>query len=400
MNEFMSSLQPYPFERLKALKAEVTPDASKDHIALSIGEPKHTAPEFIRESLTESLDDIEVYPTTGGRREFKAAVARWLSHRFGLPDMEPEAHILPVNGTREAIFGFVQATFDRRLAARKPLIMMPNPFYQIYEGAALLAGAQPWLMPCTAEQNFNPDYHNVSDDVWAQTQILFLCSPGNPTGAVVPMDTLQYLLQKAEEHDFVIASDECYSEIYFTENERPVGLLEACAQLGDASYRRALVFHSLSKRSNVPGLRSGFVAGDPDIIAPFLRYRTYQGGAMPIHVQKASALAWSDEHHVELNRTAYREKFRRVLAELDGALDVTLPDAGFYLWAGTPISDEAFAQGLFEQEHVTVLPGSYVGRTVDGANPGAGRVRMALVASLPECLEAAARIKRFCNTLA
>ena len=399
MNEQMDALQPYPFQRLKQLKAGITPNPDLDHIALSIGEPKHAAPEFVRAALVEHLDDIEVYPTTGGRADLKQAVAHWLSHRFGLPEMDPQAHILPVNGTREALFAFVQAVFDRRQATQRPYVMMPNPFYQIYEGAALLAGATPYLQPCLKSHHFNPDYASVPDEVWAQTQILFLCSPGNPTGAVVPMDTLLYLLEKAEQHDFIIASDECYSEIYFTENERPPGLLEACAQRGDASYQRAMVFHSLSKRSNLPGLRSGFVAGDASLIKPFLLYRTYQGGAMPIHVQKASAMAWQEENHVELNRTAYREKFRRVLAVLSPVMDVDLPDAGFYLWAGTPISDEAFTRGLYEQENVEVLPGSYVGREQDGHNPGAGRVRMALVASLPECLEAAERIKRFCKTL-
>lgn len=399
MHEHFGRLQPYPFERLKALKAEVTPNPDLDPIALSIGEPKHTAPEFVRQALIEALDDIEVYPTTGGSTELKNAVGRWLSHRFGLPPLDADAHVLPVNGTREAIFAFVQAVFDRSQAAERPYVVMPNPFYQIYEGATFLAGGEPLLLPCLPAQHFNPDYRAVPDSVWARTQILFLCSPGNPTGAVVPMDVLDYLLDKAAEHDFIIASDECYSEIYFTERERPVGLLEACAHRGDATYRRAMVFHSLSKRSNLPGLRSGFVAGDANLIRPFLRYRTYQGGAMPLHVQKASALAWSEENHVELNRTAYREKFRRVLAVLEDVLDVSMPDAGFYLWAGTPISDEDFGRRLYEQAHVTVLPGSYVGREVDGINPGAGRVRMALVAPLGECLEAAERIRDFCKGL-
>ncbi|MEX1058573.1 MAG: succinyldiaminopimelate transaminase [Natronospirillum sp.] len=399
MNEHLSALQPYPFERLKALRDGVKPNADRYPIALTIGEPRHNAPSFVKEALTEALDDVEKYPSTVGRPELKTAIAHWLMQRFGLPEMDPQAHVLPVNGTREAIFAFVQTVFDRSQATTRPYVMMPNPFYQIYEGATLLAGGQPKLQACIPKFGFNPDYRSVTDAEWAQTQILFLCSPGNPTGAVVPMDTLQYLLDKAEQHDFIIASDECYSEIYFTENTRPAGLLEAYAQRGDASYRRAMVFHSLSKRSNLPGLRSGFVAGDADLIRPFLLYRTYQGGAMPLHVQKASELAWADETHVELNRAAYREKFRRVLAVLDGVLDVQMPAAGFYLWAGTPISDEAFALGLFEQENVSVLPGSYVGRAMDGVNPGAGRVRMALVAPVAECIEAAERIKRFCAGL-
>ncbi|MCH8552975.1 MAG: succinyldiaminopimelate transaminase [Natronospirillum sp.] len=399
MHEHFDRLQPYPFQRLKELLAGVTPEPSLDPIALSIGEPKHAAPEFVRESLVGALDDLEIYPTTGGTAELKQAIGRWLSRRFSLPPLEAEQHILPVNGTREAIFAFVQAMYDRRLAEHKPYVVMPNPFYQIYEGAAYLAGAEPHLLPCLAEQHFNPDYYAVPDDVWARTQILFLCSPGNPTGAVVPLETLEYLLGKAEEHDFIVASDECYSEIYFTEKERPIGLLEACRQRGDALYRRAMVFHSLSKRSNLPGLRSGFVAGDPELIRPFLRYRTYQGGAMPVQVQKASALAWQEESHVEMNRTAYREKFRRVLSILDGVMDVQMPDAGFYLWAGTPISDTEFARRLYQEQHVTVLPGSYVGREIDGVNPGANRVRMALVAGLSECEEAARRIRAFCESL-
>lgn len=399
MNEHLHALQPYPFQRLKELRAGAVPNPDRRLISLAIGEPKHAAPTFVKEALVEELDDIEIYPTTSGGPELKTAIGHWLEQRFSLPEMDAQAHILPVNGTREAIFAFVQTVFDRSQSDQRPYVMMPNPFYQIYEGATLLAGGTPKLQACTAALGFNPDYYSVTDAEWAQTQILFLCSPGNPTGAVVPMDTLRYLLDKAAEHDFIIASDECYSEIYFTENERPIGLLEACAQHGNTDYQRVMVFHSLSKRSNLPGLRSGFVAGDADLIRPFLLYRTYHGGAMPLQVQKASALAWSEESHVEVNRTAYREKFRQVLAILDGVMDVQLPDAGFYLWAGTPISDEAFTIGLYEQEHVSVLPGSYVAREVDGINPGAGRVRMALVAPLAECVEAAERIKRYCTGL-
>lgn len=399
MNHLLQRLQPYPFERLRALKGAVTPPAELPHIALSIGEPKHAAPLFVRDALTEALDDLEVYPTTAGVPELRHVIARWLEQRFELPIVDGLRQVLPVCGTREAIFSFIQAAFDRSQADARPYIMTPNPFYQIYEGATLLAGGQTYLLNCEASNGFNPDFTSISDDVWQQTQILFLCSPGNPTGAVIPLDTLTWLLEKAEQHDFIIASDECYSEIYFTENERPTGLLEACRVRGDHEFKRAVVFHSLSKRSNLPGLRSGFIAGDAELLAPYLNYRTYHGAALPLQVQKASIAAWQDETHVEHNRSAYREKFRRVLAILDSKLDVQMPDAGFYLWARTPIADTDFAQQLYAQQNVTVLPGSYLGREAQGVNPGSHYIRMALVATLPECIEAAERIARFVDQL-
>lgn len=399
MNHLLNNLQPYPFERLRELKAAVTPNTDLPHIALSIGEPKHAAPLFVRDALADALDDLEVYPTTAGLPELRQVIARWLEQRFGLPKVDGLQQVLPVCGTREAIFSFIQAAFDASQAEQRPYIMTPNPFYQIYEGATLLAGGQTWLLNCTAEQGFNPDFKAIPDDVWAKTQILFLCSPGNPTGAVIPLDTLVWLLDKAAQHNVIVASDECYSEIYFTENERPIGLLEACHARGDADFKNVVVFHSLSKRSNLPGLRSGFIAGDAALLKPYLNYRTYHGSALPLQVQKASIAAWQDETHVEHNRSAYREKFRRVLAVLDGKLDVKMPDAGFYLWAKTPIPDTDFAQQLFAQQHVTVLPGSYLGRDMAGVNPGAYYVRMALVATLPECIEAAERIARFTDSL-
>ncbi len=309
--------------------------------------------------------------------------------------LDADRHILPVNGTREALFAFTQAVVDR---SADGLVLSPNPFYQIYEGAALLAGATPYYLPCLESNGLNPDFDAVPDHVWARCQVLFLCSPGNPTGALVPMDTLKKLIALADAHDFVIAADECYSELYFDEDAPPPGLLSACAELGRNDFKRCVVFHSLSKRSNLPGLRSGFVAGDADIIKPFLLYRTYHGCAMPVQTQLASIAAWEDEAHVRANRDQYRAKYDAVLAILEPVMDVQRPDGSFYLWAKVPGSDADFTRDLFEAEHVTVVPGSYLSREVGGVNPGAGRVRMALVAPLSECIEAAERIRAFLHT--
>jgi N-succinyldiaminopimelate aminotransferase len=394
MNSDLEKLEPYPFERLNALKAGVTP-VDKPHIALSIGEPKHATPALIQAALCENLaPGLASYPLTKGITALREAIATWLTRRFRLPQgsLDAEQHILPVAGTREALFAFAQAVVDRR---DQPLVLMPNPFYQIYEGAALLAGARPELLACPAEQGYLPDFAAVPASTWDACQLLFICSPGNPTGAVIPERTLQQLIDLAERHDFVIASDECYSEIYFDEAKPPVGLLQAAANMGNTDYRRCVVFHSLSKRSNAPGLRSGFVAGDAARLARFLRYRTYHGCAMPLQHQHASIAAWSDETHVGENRLLYQQKFTAVLDILDGCLDVERPDAGFYLWPKTPTDDETFARELFARQHVTVLPGSYLGRSRNGLNPGAGHVRMALVASVDECIEAAYRIKEF-----
>jgi len=399
MHDRFDRLQPYPFEKLGALFGAVSPNPELPIIRLSIGEPKHRAPRFVREALIADLDNLEVYPTTGGTLAFKTAVARWLEQRFQLPELDPAAHILPVTGTREALFAFVQTVFNRTEASQKPYVMMPNPFYQIYEGATLLAGGTPYLLPCLAEHGFNPDVRAIDDSVWAQTQLVFLCNPGNPTGAVMPLADQVYVLDKAAEFGFVVASDECYSEIYTQPQHPPIGLLQASLARGDTDYARVMVFHSLSKRSNLPGLRSGFVAGAADLIKAFLLYRTYQGGAMSLQIQHASAMAWQDESHVETNRNAYREKFRQFLDIVDGVLDVQAPDAGFYLWAATPIADTEFAQRLYAEQSVTVLPGSYLGRTVAGVNPGENRVRMALVAPLQDCVAAAHRVRAFCAHL-
>ena len=398
MNDALNLLHPYPFENLRALLAGAQPPADKRPIALSIGEPKHRSPEFVARALADNLEQLAVYPTTLGLLALREAIAGWAERRFGLAAgaVDPARQVLPVNGTREALFSFTQAVVNR---ADEGLVVSPNPFYQIYEGAALLAGAQPHYLPCLAENGFNPDFDAVPTDVWQRCQILFLCSPGNPTGALVPLETLKRLIALADEHDFVIAADECYSELYFDEANPPAGLLSACAALGRHDFKRCVVFHSLSKRSNLPGLRSGFVAGDADILKAFLLYRTYHGCAMPVHVQLASAAAWNDEIHVRANRELYRAKFEAVLQILEPVLDVARPDGGFYLWPKTPIDDQRFTRELFEQEHVTVVPGSYLSREVEGLNPGADRVRMALVAPLAECIEGAERIRAFIERL-
>jgi N-succinyldiaminopimelate aminotransferase len=334
------------------------------------------------------------YPATVGLPELRETLAGWAQRRFGLAELDPERQVLPVNGTREALFAFVQATLDRTRPAK---VAVPNPFYQIYEGAALLAGGQPLYLDCTAETDFRPDFAAVPAETWRDVQIVFVCSPGNPTGAVTPLADFKQLIQLADEFDFVIASDECYSELYLDENAPPPGLLEACAALGRNDYRRCVVFHSLSKRSNLPGLRSGFIAGDAALIAPFKRYRTYHGCAMSLPLQHASIAAWNDEAHVRANRDAYREKFAAVTAELAPVLEFPAPQASFYLWPAVPDGDDvAFAQRLFEAQHVSVLPGSLMGRANNaGDNPGAGRVRLALVAEPTSTLEAARRIRAF-----
>ncbi len=402
MNDALNHLQPYPFEKLRALLAGAQPPSEKKAIALSIGEPKHRSPAFVAEALSANLDQLAVYPTTLGIPALREAIAAWCGRRFGVPAgwLDPARHVLPVNGTREALFAFTQAVVNRVDSSQEPgLVVSPNPFYQIYEGAALLAGAQPHYLACLQEHGFNPDFDAVPSDVWRRCQVLFLCSPGNPTGALIPLETLKKLIQLADEFDFVIAADECYSELYFDEQQPPAGLLSACAELGRSDFKRCVVFHSLSKRSNLPGLRSGFVAGDADILKSFLLYRTYHGCAMPVQTQLASVAAWNDEEHVRANRALYRAKFDAVLAILDGVLDVQRPDGGFYLWAKTPLDDETFSRELFAREHVTVVPGSYLSRSVDGLNPGANRVRMALVAPLAECVEAAERIRAFVKSL-
>lgn len=404
MNPLLQRLQPYPFERLRQLFAGVTPSPAHRAISLGIGEPKHAAPDFLKRALAGALDEgLSNYPATAGTPALREACAGWVQRRYGVA-LDPATQLLPINGSREALFAFAQVVVDPTRPGAT--VLCPNPFYQIYEGAALLAGAQPHYVPSVAERNFAVDWDSVPDEVWARTQLIFVCSPGNPAGAVMPLDEWRRLFELSDRHGFVIASDECYSEIYFRD-EAPLGGLQAAQQLGRHDFRRLIAFTSLSKRSNVPGLRSGFVAGDAALIKPFLLYRTYHGGAMSPVVQTASIAAWNDEAHVVENRRLYREKFAQVTPLLAKVLDVALPDASFYLWAGVPErfashtpglgADEAFARELLAQYNVTALPGSYLARTVQGANPGAGRVRLALVAGVDECLEAAQRIVSFCR---
>lgn len=394
MNPNLERLHPYPFEKLAKLKAGISVPEHLAPISLGIGEPKHPSPAFVKDVIADNLDKLANYPTTKGTDELRSAIVAWATHRFDLApaSLDPNRHVVPVNGTREAIFALVQAVVD---AGKPATVVSPNPFYQIYEGAAFLAGATPVYLPCDGGNGFIPDFDAVPESVWENCQILFLCSPGNPSGAVIPRETLVKVIELADRHDFLIASDECYSELYPDEANPPEGLLQTCAAIGRHDFKRCVVFHSLSKRSNLPGLRSGFVAGDAEVLAGYLKYRTYHGCAMPIHNQLASIAAWNDEDHVRENRAAYRAKFETVVPILREVMNVDFPDAGFYLWPETPMDDETFARELSARQNVHVLPGRYLSRTVNGHNPGENRVRMALVAPLEECVEAAKRIVEF-----
>jgi N-succinyldiaminopimelate aminotransferase len=393
MNPRLERLQPYPFERLRALLEGVTPPAGLRHIPLSIGEPRHAPPQFVIEALTKSLDTLGSYPLVLGIPELRETIARWLERRFLLPAgaVDHQSMVLPVNGTREGLFALAQAVVDTARPA--PSVLMPNPFYQIYEGAALLAGAEPVYLECAESNGYLPDLDAVPSATWSRCQLLYICSPGNPTGAVMPLAYLRRALEISARYGFVIAADECYSEIYADESRPPPGLLEAAHGMGNQGFERCVAFHSLSKRSSLPGLRSGFVAGDPGILAAFRLYRTYHGCAMPVHTQLASVAAWGDETHVVENRRLYREKFAAVLPLLGETLAVERPDGGFYLWPRVD-DDEEFARSLFATEHVTVVPGSYLARDSASGNPGRGRVRISLVANLADCIEAARRIAR------
>ncbi len=399
MNSNLQLLHPYPFEKLKQLKAEVEPPTGLEHIALSIGEPKHPAPEFVKQRLRDSVDKLALYPTTAGSPELRSTISRWLEQRFSLPyqAIDPETQVLPVVGTREALFAFTQTVIDS--ASPNPIVVSPNPFYQIYEGAALLAGAELHYLDCDLKNGFIPNLDLVSEEIWQRCQLLQLCSPGNPTGAVMSLDQYQQAIELADKYDFIISSDECYSEVYLDESNPPLGLLDACWQLGRRDFSRCVVFHSLSKRSNLPGLRSGFIAGDRRLLQDFLKYRTYHGCAMSLPVQEASISAWSDESHVIENRAMYREKFAAVTQILRGKLKFTEPSASFYLWPETPIDDTEFALGLYAQQNVTILPGQYLSRSTATGNPGQNRVRMALVADIDECIEAAQRIVQYVDSL-
>jgi len=398
MNPNLSRLQPYPFQKLAALLAGITPNASLRPISLSIGEPKHATPQFIRDELIGQIGGLSSYPATSGSEALRNAIAGWIERRYQIARIDPATQVLPVNGSREALFAFAQAVVDG--SRERPAVVAPNPFYQIYEGAIILAGAQPQFLNLLPEDGFDLDLRQLAEEVWSRTQLIYVCSPGNPTGNVMTIDEWRALFELSDRHGFIVASDECYSEIYFDENRPPLGGLEAAWRLGRGDFRRLIAFSSLSKRSNVPGMRSGFVAGDADILAKFLLYRTYHGCAMNPAVQAASAVAWSDEKHVVENRRLYREKFEKTLAILSPVTDVEMPEAAFYLWLRTPIADTEFAKQLFEQYNVTVVPGSYLAREARGINPGRNFIRVALVAPVEECLEAAQRLKAFYSRFA
>ena len=400
MNPDLASLQPYPFQKLAELLRGITPPADKSPIRLSVGEPQHAAPTVVLEAITAQLASLSTYPSTKGLVELRCAIGTWATRRFGLAriQLDPERHILPACGTREALFSIAQTVIDHHRHAR-PVIIMPNPFYQIYEGATLLAGAEPYFLNTVADNHYRMDFDAVPPDIWQRTQLVYLCSPGNPTGAVTSHADYAQLIGLAQRYDFVIASDECYSEIYFDDAHPPIGLLQVANDLGVEDYRHCLVFHSLSKRSNLPGLRSGFIAGDGALMAPYLQYRTYQGCTVSSLAQSASIQAWGDERHVQANRALYRAKFDAVLEILAPVLDVQKPDAGFYLWPRTPQDDEIFTRELYARENVLVLPGSYLSRDTSHGNPGRQRVRMALVATQEQCLDAARRIRDYVESL-
>ncbi len=389
MNLDLDRLQPYPFERLRQLFAGITPVADLAPINLSIGEPKHPTPPFILEAYAKALSGIASYPLTVGVPELREAIAGWATRRFQLKALDPSTQVMPVAGTREALFSFAQTVIDRTRAAR---VVAPNPFYQIYEGAALLAGAQPIYLPTTADEGFRMRFETLTPDEWRSVQLVYVCSPGNPTGHVMTLEEWKHLFELSDRYGFIIASDECYSEIYFDEGKPPLGSLQAAAKLGRDRYERLVMFCSLSKRSSVPGMRSGFVAGDAEALQKFLLYRTYHGTAMSVPVQHASIAAWQDEAHVVENRRLYAQKFAQAGPVIASRLPCAIPDAAFYLWARTPMTDTDYARRLYAQKNVTVLPGTYLSRDANGSNPGTGYVRIALVASPAEAADAAARI--------
>ncbi len=393
MNPNLTCLQPYPFQKLNSLFKGVTPNANYKPVSLSIGEPKHATPALIQQALRDNLSGLARYPATAGSAELRKSITDWLVRRHHLERLNADTQVVPVNGSREALFAFAQAVIDPSRAGA--CVAMPNPFYQIYEGAALLAGAKPEFLNLEANNKFRMHLNQLSDDIWTRTQLLYVCSPGNPTGAVMTLDDWRELFACSDKYGFIIASDECYSEIYFDESHPPLGGLQAAHELGRRDYQRLVSFGSLSKRSNVPGMRSGFVAGDAAILERFLLYRTYHGCAMNPVVQVASEVAWKDEAHVLDNRRAYRAKFQAAIQTLSSVIQAQMPDAAFYLWLPTPMDDETFAQQLYQRFNVTVLPGSYLAREAHGVNPGKNFVRVALVAEYDECMDAIQRLKLF-----
>jgi len=396
MNPDLQKLQPYPFQKLAKLFGEVTANAALKPISLHIGEPKHATPQFIKDALIDGLDGLANYPTTAGSEALRNTIANWLQQRYDIPAPDAKTQVLPVNGSREALFAFAQAVIDR--SKPDPVVVCPNPFYQIYEGAALLGGATPHFLNTLSEDNYALNFAQLSEAVWQRTQLIYVCSPGNPNGRVMPLAEWETLFEMSDRYGFVIAADECYSEIYFGE-DKPLGALQAARQLGRGDYKNLVVFSSLSKRSNVPGLRSGFVAGDAAVLEKFALYRTYHGCAMNPAVQTATIAAWNDEAHVVENRRLYAAKFELAIKALSPILPVRKPDAGFYLWVQTPIADTAYAQQLYRDYNVSVLPGSFLAREAHGINPGANFIRLALVAGLEETQEAVRRIAEFTNKL-
>ena len=392
MNPGLEHLKPYPFERLAELRRRITASSPLSLIDMSIGEPQHPTPTFIQEAFVNALGGTGKYPTTRGGDNLRGAIADWLSYRFKLDDgmLDQQTQILPVNGTREALFSIAQCLIDPR--AMRATVAMPNPFYQIYEGAAYLAGAQPYYIACPAESGFLPALDRVPDNVWDDCQLVFICTPGNPSGRVMDRGQIAQLIDLADRHDFNIVSDECYSELYRDEENPPVGLLQVAAEIGRSDFHRCLVMHSLSKRSNAPGLRSGFAAGDADLLRAYFQYRTYHGCAMPLHVQAASAAAWRDETHVRENRQLYREKFRAVIPILKPYMDIPEPEAGFYLWPQLPLDDVEICRALIAEQNVITLPGRYLARSDESGNPGQNRIRIVLTDNLETCIEGASRI--------
>ncbi len=396
MNPLLELLKPYPFERLAALKKPINPNGRLKHIPLSIGEPKQDPPGFVLDAINKNAETFSRYPTTRGLFDLRGTISRWIEKRYQLSDnqIDPDTQVLPVNGTREALFSFAQAVINNKES--DPLVIMPNPFYQIYEGAAILAGATPYFVNACERTYHVPEFNSIPESIWKRCQLLYICSPGNPSGEIIDKSLLQQLIKTAYQYNFIIASDECYSEIYQDEQRPPPGLLEAANDMGITDFKNLIVFNSLSKRSNVPGLRSGFAAGDADIIQKFLLYRTYHGSAMPLPTQHASIACWEDEQHVAKNRQDYRERYKAFIDILSPVLEIQAPPASFYIWLKVPCGDdEKFTAKLFEEQHITVLPGSYLSRTTGHANPGLGYVRVALVAPLEECIEAAQRIRTY-----
>ena len=397
MNPELDKLQAYPFDKLKALYATVTPATGHTPIPLYIGEPKHPTPGFLKDAIVTNLGGLAGYPLTAGLPELRSAIAGWIARRYGLPAIDPDTQVLPVLGSREALFAIAQVVIDRRKT--DPVVISPNPFYQIYEGAALLAGATPVYLATPDHSGIPTDFGSIPESIWNRTQLFYTCSPANPSGRVMPLNEWKTLFELADRHDFYIASDECYSELYFDESNPPLGGMQAAKLLGRLDYSRLIVFSSLSKRSNVPGMRSGFVAGDRNLIKSFWLYRTYHGSAMCPTFQAASIAAWGDEFHVRENRRLYLEKYKAVLPLIQKPLSTFMPEGGFYLWIRTPIPDPEFARELYARYNVSVLPGSYLAREVNGINPGSSYIRIALVASIDECVEAARRINAYAATL-